>query len=106
MSILIMNMEMPKEKKVTLTIFPDGRVYENHGERLWGHGKDCIPWKAVPVSPHGRLIDADALYEVVKKRTRNWAGGWSDVECVLTGNDIKKASTIIPAEGGDVNGEV
>lgn len=62
MSILIKGMEMPQEKKITLTIFPDGRVYENHGERLWGHGEDCIPWKAVSVPPHGRLIEeADAI---------------------------------------------
>lgn len=53
----------------------------------------------VPVPPHGRLGDLDALYEVVKKRSRNWAGGWSDIECVLTGNDIKNAPTIIPADG-------
>lgn len=55
--------------------------------------------KRVPKVPHGRLIDADALYEVVKKRTRNWAGGWNDIECVLTGNDIKNALTVIEAEG-------
>lgn len=61
MSILIKGMEMPKEKKITLTIFPDGRVYKNNGERLRGYGEDCIPWKAVPVPSHGRLIDADAM---------------------------------------------
>lgn len=55
----------------------------------------------VPVPPHGRLIDADALYEVVKRRTRNWAGGWSDIKCVLTGNDIKNAPTIIPVKEGE-----
>lgn len=55
--IYICGAEMPRKKKTTLTIFPDGRVYENHGERLWGHGEDCIPWKAVPVPDHGDLID-------------------------------------------------
>ena len=93
MSILIKGMEMPKEKKITLTIFPDGRVYENHGERLWGHGKDCIPWKAVPVPPHGRLIDADALRY------------WSDDSAMIafdyvTRSQINAAPTIIPAEEG------
>lgn len=55
----------------------------------------------LPPIPHGRLIDADALYEIVKNRTRNWAGGWNDFECVLTGNDIKNAPTIVPAEEED-----
>lgn len=63
MSILIKDMEMPREKKIILTIFPDGRAYKNNGERLWGYGKDCIPWKAVQVPPHGRLTDVDALCE-------------------------------------------
>lgn len=58
MGVYIKGMEMPQEKKITLTIFQDGRVYENHGERLWGHGKDSIPWKAVPA--------ADAIKELSK----------------------------------------
>ena len=64
MSVLIKGLEMPQEKKITLTLFPDGRVYENHGERLWGHGEDCIPWKAVPVPEHGRLIESKAFLKV------------------------------------------
>ena len=90
MSVLIRGMEMPKEKKISLTIFPDGRVYENHGERLWGHGKDCIPWKAVPVPPHGRLCDADGLAAECD------APYW----CVWL-SDIDAAPTIIPAEEGE-----
>lgn len=98
MSILIKGVEMPREKKTTLTIFPDGRVYENHGERLWGHGEDCIPWKAVPVPPHGRLIDADAL----KKNAYPFPCAIG-TEWAVTLRQINDAPTIIPAseEGGE-----
>ena len=77
-----------------LTIFPDGRVYENHGERLWGHGKDCIPWKAVPVPPHGRLIDADALMASF----RDEKGSYYGYESAIKGEAVEAAPTVIEAE--------
>lgn len=52
MSILIKGIGMPKKKNgAVLIIYPDGRcVFED--------GKE---YKAVPVPPHGKLIDADAV---------------------------------------------
>lgn len=97
MGVYINSMELPKEKKITLTLFPDGRVYENHGERLWGNGKDCIPWKAVNVPPHGRLGDLDALEEKAIKRST--CGVCVNVlDKVITAFDIETAPTIIDAE--------
>lgn len=52
--ILIKDMEMPKRGMV-VNIYADGRV-TNHFDEF---GKTI--GKAVPVPPHGRLIDADAL---------------------------------------------
>ena len=49
-------------------------------------------------TPHGRLTDADALYEVAKTRSMGIYGP-CNYQCVITGNDILKASTIVPAEG-------
>lgn len=92
MSVYIKGMEMPKTYPLTVTIYPDGQVLP---ETVGAKDKHGI---AVPIPLHGRLGDLDVLYDVVKKRTRNWAGGWSDIECVLTGHDIKNAPTIIPAE--------
>ena len=100
MSILIKGIEMPQEKKITLTIFPDGRVYENHGERLWGHGKDCIPWKAVPVPPHGRLIDADALMELYAD-TDDLQLANMKVPIAVIRQNIMDMPTIIEAEEGE-----
>lgn len=91
MSIIITGLEMPTEREsFNLTIKYNGIVLDTET------GMQVAEAHELP--PHGRLIDADALYEVVKKRTRNWNGGWSDIECVITGNDIKNAPTIIPAE--------
>ena len=95
MGIYIKGMEMPTEKK-SITIFPDGRVYENHGDRLWGQGKDCIPWKAVPVPAHGRLGDLDALCE--SKDVLDDVG-WPDA--FLPISTIEAAPTVIPAEEGE-----
>lgn len=55
MSILIENMEMPKDgETVTLTICADGLTFEEFKE-------PGDVFHAVPVPPHGRLIDADAF---------------------------------------------
>lgn len=55
MSILIKGMEMPMDGMLCIDIFPDGRVA--------GHYDCTIDWsKAVPVTPHGRLIEeTDAI---------------------------------------------
>ncbi len=96
MGIYIQGMELPKEKKITLTLFPDGRVYENHGERLWGNGKDCIPWKAVPVQPHGDLIDrTEAIVDANERAYDFWS---SNVEADAAVKFLQEQVSIIPAE--------
>ena len=55
MSVLI-NMEMPKSP-VLFCIHPDGKVFAD----LEGEWRE---YKAVPVPPHGRLIDIDAPYQI------------------------------------------
>ena len=66
-----------------------------------GHPESC-PLVPLP-EKHGRLIDADALYEVAKTRSMGIYGP-CDYQCVITGNNILKAPTIVPAEGGGEDG--
>lgn len=108
MGIYIPGMEMPES--CYYCPFADGVWQKNkrcliNGKEMPRDGRDVqqnhINCPLIEIPPHGDLIDRDALYEVVKKRTRNWAGGWNDIECVLTGNDIKNAPTIIDAEEGE-----
>lgn len=54
MSILIKGMEMPTKKHgAVLIIYPSGKCAFEDGKT----------YQAVPVPPHGRLIDADALID-------------------------------------------
>jgi hypothetical protein len=57
-------------------------------------------WDAVPVPPHGRLIDADALhYNRIRIAHPDGAvGGWN---AVVMSAEIKDAPTIIPADPGE-----
>ena len=56
MGIYIEGMEIPKDRPQLLWIYPNGKALTVQS--------DVDPWKelqAVPIPPHGRLIDADAL---------------------------------------------
>ena len=69
MGIYLSEINMPKGEgsKLVLQIFPNGEVYDEHGIRL-----GITNWaEAVPLpTPHGRLIDADALIEDLKRQCK------------------------------------
>ena len=54
MGVYIKGMEMPKDGSMIFAIRQDGMVEDVMG---------CYVGKAVPVPPHGRLIDADDAIE-------------------------------------------
>lgn len=95
MSVLIKGMEMPKDGcHHMICIYADGTV--STGGRVY---------MAVSIPPHGRVIDADALYTVMKKERDRIARDYGDndeyVQC-LTKYAISMvhcAPTIIPADG-------
>lgn len=63
MSVYIKGMEMPTDCAMLLKIFPDGRV----GVPVhlnWMGTLVVNDAEAVPVPPHGRLIDIDAPYQI------------------------------------------
>lgn len=86
--ILIRGMEMPKkgEYRMTLYVCDDGYAYIDVD--LFPVDKDRF--EAVPVPPHGRLIDADAL---VRDNGIKEIPEYYEVVC--------DAPTIIPAEEGE-----
>lgn len=59
--ILIRGMEMPTKENVVILISPNGDVWMIGN--MPNEDTHLVKAKAVPVPPHGRLIDADALYE-------------------------------------------
>lgn len=86
MSILIEGMELPKGKEITLRIDEAGEVY------VFGSYPTELH-RAVELPPHGRLIDADVLIEIVKRDTP-----LSDVFEKTILRYLENARTVIPAE--------
>ena len=85
--ILIRGMEMPKDLPLIIKISQNGTVYISQGIYGIGHGVAT----AVPIPPHGDLIDRDAL-----KNKHHWTDDFYETEYVEV-EDIDAAPTIIPA---------
>ena len=85
--ILIKGIQFPKFSPHVIEVYPDGTAIAQ-GKGIYG--------KAVPVPPHGRLIDADELIDDVRRHSESYfaddfAHEWVD-----------KAPTVIPADK-DIN---
>ena len=102
MSVYISGMEMPEScDKCPIMMFEDTNcapelycgcpiVFKAHPQGV-GHRPDYCP--LVPVPPHGRLIDADALFKEMERK------GWFDNADRDKAEDlVLDAPTIIPAE--------
>ena len=107
MSILINGMEMPKdgEHPIWIALHSDGTVEYNVNK---GDGWQMTT--AVPVPPHGDLIDRNTLSKRIKEETINQAEFYADRRhpVVLAYGDcyskVQNAPTIIPADHiGGVN---
>ena len=87
MSVYIKGLEMPIDAPVIIKICPDGSVSRVH---------DGVVATAIPVPPHGRLIDAD---EFLKRAigTKCFRGDYALMLEELVG----ESTTIIPAEEGE-----
>ena len=93
MAILIKGVEMPTGNEcLILTIYPDGQCFEHVYNGSFGSREER---KAVPVPPHGRLIDAD---ELLKRKGDAYDSRGHLLYAVGTGS-IVTAPTIIEAEG-------
>lgn len=93
-SVLICGMELPDHDHICLVeVDSDGNVFAAYD----GGRTKLEQYKAVPVPPHGRLIDADALIKQVKRD-----GIRSDPFVRIVCDYFKDAPTIIKAEEGEV----
>lgn len=101
MSILITGIEMPKEGRLTLQISAIGAVYVVNSCSITA---ETYTTDAVPVPPHGRLIDADALRQPMYHEAfetdspmQKWDSGcW--IRYKMFERLEENAPTIIPAE--------
>ena len=85
MNIYISGLEFPKVPTVII-LLPDGKVEIPSQARIE---------KAMPVSEHGRLIDADALDADLEKQDMK-TGEWDAIGFSIS--EIDNAPTIIPAD--------
>ncbi len=102
MGVYIKGMEMPKDGSwFTLRVFPDGQCFLYS----WcGNDFDFMEHlTAVPVPPHGRLIDADKLHEATYHRAFEtdddtmWQSGcWVRYRAIEQVQDNQP--TVIPAD--------
>ena len=66
MGVYIKGMEMPTDHPLWIVVHSDGTVEANEVSASRPVGWQTLRNAAVPVPPHGRLIDADALAEVFR----------------------------------------
>lgn len=99
MSILIKGMEMPKDGVYWCEISVAGDI-----AMITIHGEDRKSFPLVPVSPHGRLIDADELRSTMyheafetDSQMQKWDSGcW--IRYKMFEQQLDSAPTIIEAE--------
>lgn len=98
MSILIKGMEMPKDRSRWVVIYPDGKVEYSDKTDEW----ETLDKGAVPVPPHGRLIDADAMVnvQVYNDEFEDFQTVNMSIDDLLDSSwiELEDDSTIIPAE--------
>ena len=108
MSVLIEGMEMPKEGFVEILIRDDGTVQQTgQSYRIDGTdyytpyvGEMPVMYKATPVQePHGRLINADVVIDLVMQYCPDDDGVCSKAGADLREllDEIEDLPTIIPA---------
>lgn len=101
MGILIKNIELPRndDEYVIITVYGDGGVVYGPLNRPHVRYKN----RAVPVPPHGRLIDADALEHDYRENAEDaWNKeaspiSWADAFDELA-DMVADAPTVIPAD--------
>ena len=88
--LLIRGMELPQNEPLLVKINPDGSVSTTAKN---GYKK----YEAVPIQPHGRLIDADVLAEKHRELAYELCGANYDFHMTARAW-INSAPTITPAE--------
>ncbi|MBP5461209.1 MAG: hypothetical protein J6Y20_03695 [Lachnospiraceae bacterium] len=100
MSVLIKNVEMPTDHPMWIVAHSDGTVEANEVSASRPVGWQTLRNAAVPVPPHGRLIDADALIKELTLDDEDGKTGATLLMAVFL-EVLKAAPTIIPAEEGE-----
>lgn len=91
MSVLLQGLSMPKGNPRTINIYRDG---------VWCDAYTTENGKAIEVQPHGRLVDSDALLDLLNNCV--FPSDMVTTTAVrMAINWIKDAPTVEEAEGGE-----
>ena len=93
MSLLINGIEMPTDHPLWIIVHSDGTVEANEVSASRPVGWQTLRNAAVPVPPHGDLIDRDPFIEFIKTY-------WDGYDQWFVGQ-LEARPTIIPAEEGE-----
>ena len=96
MGVYIKNVEMPTDHPLWIVVHSDGTVEANEVSASRPVGWQTLRNAAVPILPHGRLIDADELAKRIKRD-----GIRSDPFVKIVCDYLKDAPTIVEADRGD-----
>ena len=92
MSVLIKGIEMPNPGQIVLVeIDENGDVFAAYD----GGRTKLAQYKAVPVPPHGRLIDAEPIMKYIADGLNSGEFGYDQIKVLA---EIQYAPTIIPAD--------
>ena len=94
MGIYIKDIAILKEGRLTLQIGVDGAVYVVNSCSIT---EETYMTDAVPVPPHGRLIEEEPIIKYITDGLNIGRFGYDAIEVLA---EIKYAPTIIPAEEG------
>ena len=95
MSILIKGIEMPTKENIVILIRPNGDVWMI-GD-MPNEDTHLVKAQAVPVQPHGRLIDVDVFIEKCEEMADKEDGNQLDALVFLRWFLEQNAPIIIPA---------
>ena len=95
MSVYIKGMEMPTSCSTCKLFGEYGCLFVGAVGYALTRGERCEDCPLIPVPDHGRLIDADALWDVAYKA---WGTEYDPWVCNLFMEMINNAPTIIPAD--------
>jgi hypothetical protein len=97
MSLLIKGVEMPTDHPLWIVVHSDGTVEANEVSPSRPVGWQTLRNAAVPVPPHGRLIDKDIMCNECRRIAEEYDGIYPD--CTYCPAHL--APTILEAEEGE-----
>lgn len=98
MGVYIKNVEMPTDHPLWIVVHSDGTVEANEVSASRPVGWQTLQNAAVPVPPHGDLIDRDELKHKIGQLSTAWEYGQGVSDCWKA---LIAAPTVIEAEEGE-----